>query len=319
MAKKKSSTKKTSKAPKQDKKLKSAYDEDESGEKYNNELSEILSSNKEKIFTFGGIVGVILVLLIVFFSGCQFDKEAVIPDELDESNENAQIIDESGDEIIESVERESPDDLENLDGVQSTDLDQDMNPKPVEPIEFKSGIVESFNLRPTCNKGLHVYEVYTKFSQLPSKVTYQLKKSSENSYTDLQEMNGEFEKYKYMYICDGCPVGDEFSVLEGDEYDIRLKIDLFGELSYSDVISFSTKEDSEVMTKICSSADMMECDDTEYEKNPRARGLIKLGGEEYVEFCETQTSTEEYWCEDGEVKKEIIECEVKCWLGRCVG
>lgn len=295
------------------KKAKTVYDGDD---EYENEFLELISSKKEMIFTFGAILGICLILVFFLFSGCTKSEVTESPaaglDETEEQEEqpSGEIIQQE--EIPESppeepsVPEELPDFEEELPAVESEEV-------------ALSEIVDTFTIRPTCNKGYHVGEVYVKFTQLPSSYTYQLRKASEPEFSDLKTRQGEFERYSYFYICDGCPVGDEMMVLPGDDYILRVAIDQFGDVSYTEEIAFSTKEDSEYMTKICGSADLRECDDTEYEKNPKARGKITFQGEDYVEFCDSPTSTEEYWCENGEVKKEIIECEVKCWLGRCVG
>ncbi|MFP4111978.1 MAG: hypothetical protein ACLFUO_03190 [Candidatus Woesearchaeota archaeon] len=315
--------------------------------RYNEEMNAINSSRKEKLLVGGVIVAISLILIIVLARSYIVPKDdaselsgAVVGDS-DAYDLDGSVQDDSGDENIEGSSGKivdvhesninSPDEIDSSKVDPKTSMDESDeetgNPADTENLEEEELLgpldedIAGYSLRPACSKGYHLAEVYYEFSDLPSYVTIQVRNDSEHGseFEDLVEERGELKKYTYFYVCNECPVGDEVQILAGNDYSVRLKIDRFNDISYSEVLGFSTKDDSPYMTKICSSKDIKTgCEDTESSPNPKIRSKVTYQGEEYYENCVNNTHTEEFWCEGDEIRKDVASCDRFCWLGRCM-
>lgn len=176
----------------------------------------------------------------------------------------------------------------------------------------------SFTLKSECRRKYHVARLFHNITRLPDNVTLQLRKNNEPVFTDFVTQKPAFEKENLIYFCNVCPIEAELKLPEEDDFYVRLMFDIEGEQTYTDALFFSTKPDSEWYRQVaCSTKELTGCIDSEETRNYKTRGVINFGQEEYIEDCVDEVHTDEYWCEDGEVKHEVVECKNRCWLGRC--
>ena len=331
------------------------YDDDP--EEYNKELSvldtpmvkdsvksvkKFYKDKKHIAYTIGAIV--LLILLIVLSRSCSKDnniedtnalnENADVGDNQDQTNQ-ANLEDASENNVDTSTEpnetetNDQTDELENESDIETPETAEPVDiPKGEFQIKFRNmtldptGTITSLELdkytqRPTCRGDFNVIELYTKFNQLPSTIKYDISSLDDPNFSLVKEYKGSFEDYRYIYICDKCDNGEDLTLPKDKVYLLKISLEVFGKNLNLDSLYFSTYSDSDVLTHLCS-VDTKGCTDSENVRNPNARGRITVGGEDYVEFCFNQTATEEYYCVDGELKKDIVDCGVKCWLGRCI-
>jgi hypothetical protein len=225
----------------------------------------------------------ILMLILVISIGCSAPE---VPEE-----------DTTQDEIVQNeIELEEPEEV----------IEQDPS----------NGLVTNITMSSECRRDYHVSNLDYKLSRSVDNVSVQIMKL-DSKYETIGVYNS-MDQSELIYFCDICPVEADMKVPDQADYKLRLKMMEGETVTYSRELSFSTKIGSEFMSQaICSAKEETGCQDSEETRNYKTRGVITFGQEEYIEDCFDTLHTHEFWCEDNEVKKEVIECQNRCWLGRC--
>jgi hypothetical protein len=184
--------------------------------------------------------------------------------------------------------------------------------------EVISPFLNSFTIKAACRKEYHALQLDYNFSRTVSNVTIQARLENDSEVSDLLVTTGVMSTSDVLYFCEICPIEAKMRVTKTGNYFLRLLINVEGEISYSKVLPFSTIKGTEFMANICSTKDETPCDDSEESRNALTRGVVTLEQRDYVENCVDSMHTDEYWCEDNKVRRDIVSCQTKCYVGRCI-